>query len=201
MSNQNTRVSLDFELPKTVEALRAGRLATFQGAATVSALLSGIEAGLLVFFKDETNFGAKDGSCRCNDPDWIQTNMQKAILTLTYLSLVLSLGVTVTSYALIAEFSALPVLAAKDPLLVNSPPNFVQMSNWDILRYYRLKKHTPCLYKYWSLSLMLSVVFAVLSIGLFIGDQEDTKIKIVPLVFVGLFIVPVASMVNVWGGE
>lgn len=74
--------------------------------------------------------------------------MQKLILTLTYLSLVLSLGVTVTSYALTAEFSAIPVRAAKDPLLVNNPAEFIQGSNWDILRHYSLKGHIRFIYIY-----------------------------------------------------
>ena len=120
-----------------------------------SALLGGIEAGLLVFFKDETNFGATDASCRCNGPEWNQTTMQKSILTLTYLSLVLSLGVTVTSYALTAEFSAIPVRAAKDPLLANNPANIIQGSNWDILRHYCLKGHTRFVYIYCRNSIYL----------------------------------------------
>jgi len=147
-------------LPTAVEALRVSWLATFQSAGTVvrtslpfmiqtvinaihiqSALLCGIEAGLLVFFKDDANFGAKS-----SDPEWNQTTMQKAILSLTYISLILSLGATVASYVLTAEFSTLPVRAAKDSLHTCSPATAVRMPDWDILRHYHLK---PCAGRVW----------------------------------------------------
>ena len=163
------------ELPKIVEAVQAGWLATFQGAATVvraslpstiqtvintiliqSTLLCGIDAGLLVFFKDETNFGANGTSCRCNGPEWNQPPRQKFILTLTYLSLVLSLGVAVMSYALTVEFSTLPVRAAKNPLHTNGPANIMQGSNWFILRNYCLKGHIRFIWIYCRISIYLA---------------------------------------------
>ena len=113
-----------------------------------SALLGGIEAGLLVFFHDDINFGAPHPSCRCNGPDWITTTPQKCTLILTYLSLVLSLAVTVTSYALTAEFSILPSRAARDNLLINSPPGSIRGSNWDILRHYGLRSRMYFLWRF-----------------------------------------------------
>jgi len=104
-----------------------------------SALLGAIEAGLLVFFHDDVNFGAEHPSCRCNSPKWITTTPQTWILILTYLSLVLSLAVTVTSYSLTAELSIFPSRAAKDTLLVYNPPDTIIGSNWDIMEHYRLK--------------------------------------------------------------
>lgn len=163
---------ISVEIPKIVEAVRAGWLATFQGAATVvkailpstiqtmintiviqSTLLCGIDAGLLIFFKDETNFGAKDASCRCNGPEWNQTPMQKLILTLTYLSLVLSLSVAVMSYALTVEFST---LSARDPVHANGPVDIMQDSNWDILRLYCLKGRMRFVWIYCRTSIYLT---------------------------------------------
>jgi len=190
-----------FKLPETIETLRTGWLATFQGAATVSALLGGIEAGLLVFFKDETNFGATHASCRCNGPDWIQTTVQKCILSLTYLSLILSLGVTVTSYALTAEFSIFPSRAAKRGLYVNNEVHIIQGPNWDILEFFCLKKRARYVWMYWFFSLVGAVLCSVLSVAVFVATQEDMEIKVTVLVFVGLFILPILSLLWIFKGE
>lgn len=120
-----------------------------------STLLCGIDAGLLVFFKDEINFGAKDAACRCNDPEWIQTPMQNFVLTLTYLALVLSLGVSVMSYALTVEFSTLPVRPANHPLH-NGAADIMQGSNWDILRLYCLKDNMRIVWIYCRISIYLA---------------------------------------------
>jgi hypothetical protein len=113
-----------------------------------SALLAAIEAGLLVFFHDDVNFGAEHQSCRCNASKWITTTPQKWILSLTYLSLVLSLAVTVTSYSLIAEFSILPSRVARDPLHTYSPSETIKGSNWDILRHYCLRSWVFYVWKF-----------------------------------------------------
>ena len=100
-----------------------------------SALLGGIEAVLLVFFNDETNFGATHPSCRCNGPDWVPTTAQKLTLFLIYISLFFSLEAAVTSYALTFEFSMIPSRAARDNLHYHDP----KASDWAILQHYGLK--------------------------------------------------------------
>ena len=47
-------------------------------------------------------------------------------------------------------------------------------------------------------SLILAVVFTVLSIALFVGNQEGVGVRVTVLLFVGLFIVPVMSMLCVF---
>jgi hypothetical protein len=140
-------------LPTTVEATRSGWLSTFQSAATVvrktkffrtsklifkpqSGLLAAVTAQLLVFFRTNDAFGANG--------DQKDHPKREAVLTLTYVALILSIGATLSSLILTDEFSDIPIRAARSPYGPESSktegdPIFLG-KDWEILRTFGLRK-------------------------------------------------------------
>jgi len=130
----NAEVILNYALPTTVQSIRDGWLATFQSAATVSGLLAGVTAQLLVFFKTNGTFVSAD------DPT------QEPVLTLTYIALILSIGATISSLILTDELSDVPVRAARSRSALESSETQKKVTflghDWGLLRFFGLRRST-----------------------------------------------------------
>jgi len=167
----NAEAKLNYALPTTVEATRSGWLSTFQSAATVSGLLAAVTAQLLVFFRTNDAFGANG--------DQKDHPKREAVLTLTYVALILSIGATLSSLILTDEFSDIPIRAARSPYGPESSktegdPIFLG-KDWEILRTFGLRKSARFVVGHWLLSLLLSSVCTTGSIVVYVISQEQRR--------------------------
>jgi hypothetical protein len=105
-----------------------------------------VSAQLLVFFKDDKNFGsgADNNIGPKNDSNVNIDAIQQPILALTYAALILSIGATITSLILTNEFSNIPIRAARSMYDLESSNNAGETrylgGNRGVLRLFGLRK-------------------------------------------------------------
>ncbi|KAH8833353.1 hypothetical protein DL96DRAFT_1811851 [Flagelloscypha sp. PMI_526] len=159
-------IKTNYQLPNVVEKFCTGWVSTLQSAATVSALLASVEAQLLGFFK--TNLGNSE------------PNIQKAVLLLTYIALILSIGVTMTSMFLTDEFSEVPTRSARaEAILPNCKEEVIVETNWKMLEIYHIKPKTKFVIWHHFTCLSIACLCTIASVALFAASQEPMVINIV----------------------
>ncbi|KAF8202485.1 hypothetical protein BJ912DRAFT_920840 [Pholiota molesta] len=96
--------SMHVELPPTVKAVRDGWQLTTQGGAVVSALLAGVAAQLLSYFRTPGTY---------TNPPTPQGAID-AILALCYCALLLNIGATISAFIILDRLGSLALLYARE---------------------------------------------------------------------------------------
>ena len=94
---------------------------------------------MVAFFKDDNNFHST------------QKGVQKAILTLTYAAIILSISATISALTLTDHFGEIPSRASREPGINDAKAQ--SGSDWDILRRFRTRKSTLWLIYHCELTL------------------------------------------------
>ncbi|KAH8833355.1 hypothetical protein DL96DRAFT_1585821 [Flagelloscypha sp. PMI_526] len=173
------QVKTSYELPPLVEKFCSGWVSTLQSAATVAALLASVEAQLLGFFKQNLNTANVD------------QNIHKAILTLTYVALIFSIGATMTSLLLTDEFSEIPMRSARaEAVSTNRNSDLIMETNWKILVLWHIKPKTKLVIWHWFVSLSISLLCIIGSVALFAATQEPMIINIIASIAAVISVLP-----------
>jgi hypothetical protein len=167
---------------------------------TQSGLLAAVEAQLLVFFKDVTNFKGPNST------------PQEVTLIFTYVAVIASVSATISSLILTDEFAELPVRAARDPD-IQSHPSREEFAgkDWQLLQVFGLRSSVNlvvchCVYSeplrianfgsdnphLGLVSLLLASLCTVASIATYAISQEGLRTLIIVSVATGLSVLPVA---------
>lgn len=153
---------------KRVEDFAQCKLPTYQAAAVVSSVLSGVESQLLVFFKSSPN------SAQQPVPAIVEF-----LLLLTYVALIFSVSATISSLVLTENFGNVPVLVARFREKVKSvtTPKFETA----YLQANRSDDITPRRWRWiewhWLFTLLVSVLCLPAQILLYIWMQEGGCIR------------------------
>ncbi|KAI0067481.1 hypothetical protein BV25DRAFT_1107118 [Artomyces pyxidatus] len=173
MYTRSLRTNVAYELPPTVKSLNEGWIATCQSAATVSGLFAAVEAHLLVFVKNPSNY--------TNSPRY---SVMQALLIFTYSALFFSLSATISSLVLTDEFGELPVRASRKS-------NPVKQGTFDssaasLLEVYGARKSWRWVMWHWLFTLIAALICVVVQILLYVWLEESVAVRVTVLC-VGVF--------------
>lgn len=150
---------------KRVEDVTKHKLPTYQAAAVVSTVLSGVESQLLVFFKSSPN------STQQPTPAILE-----CLLLLTYVALIFSMSATISSLVLTENFGNIPMLVARFRENITTPrfetASFEARLSDDITprRWRWIEWH-------WLFTLLVSMLCLPAQILLYIWMQEGGSIR------------------------
>ncbi|THH18654.1 hypothetical protein EW146_g2379 [Bondarzewia mesenterica] len=190
---QNLLTDITYDLPPALQSLQKCWLSTLQSAATVSSIFAAVEAQLLVLVKSATTSPSPDSQPQI-DPS---RPMVKALLIFTYIPLLLSLSVSISSLVLTDEIGGLPFRAARK----NNLPltGKIEESSFDLLKRYGVRKSWGWVMWHWFLSLLLTFFSTLIQVSVYACITESTEVKVISLIAATVAVVPLLHFLPLGG--
>ncbi|KZV65746.1 hypothetical protein PENSPDRAFT_113862 [Peniophora sp. CONT] len=171
------QVDVEYDLPPAIKSLREGWLFTLQGSAVTSSVTAAVEAQLLVFYSDVSNFAHRGSTT------------QNAVKILTYIALICSISATMTALLLTDEFGEISTRAARNRDR-RTEGGKTAGTDWGILRMYQIREHANWIVYHWMLSLATACLCTIASTATYAGTQEPLTTTIIVSIVAVLSILP-----------
>ncbi|VDC00137.1 unnamed protein product [Peniophora sp. CBMAI 1063] len=168
-------LNVDYALPSAIESLRQGSFAILSVSATVSSIIAGAEAQLLLFFKDTESYAPGT-----------HPTIPPLLAALAYVALLCSISSTVGAAILSALLSELPLRSAEQGRAAGIR-RLRPEGHGDMMfgHRYRMRSGWRLILVYWLLNSLISFFCTVASTAIYCASQEPPATRIVvPIVAV-----------------